>query len=112
MNHFRYSLKEPAISYIINGSKKVEGRLFKNTFKNISIGDKITFYNNNKTVDVKVTKLGKYNDFGQMLISTGIKNTTPKAKSFNEAISLYNTLYSKDDIKNHGVLAIHIDNFS
>ena len=31
MNHFKYTLREPAISYIIDGTKKVEGRLYKNT---------------------------------------------------------------------------------
>lgn len=108
MNHFKYSLKEPALSLIINGTKKIEGRLCKNTFKNINSGDIITFYNKDSKVDVIVTKVVKFNNFGSMLINTVIKNTTPLATSFTKAINIYNNIYSKEDIKKYGVLAIYL----
>ena len=43
-----------------------------------------------------------------MLINTGIKNTTPLATSFTKAINIYNNIYSKEDIKKYGVLAIYL----
>ena len=109
MNHFKYTLREPAISYIIDGTKKVEGRLYKNTFRNICVGDTITFFNKNKSVDVIVTKLNTFDNFGTMLISKGIKNVTPFAKSFNEAKSIYSNIYKKEDIDKFGALAIHLE---
>ena len=108
MNHFKYSLREPALTYIINGTKKVEGRLFKNTFKNICVGDTITFFNKNKSVDVIVTKLNTFDNFGSMLITNGIKNVTPFVKSFKEAKLIYSSIYKKEDVNKFGVLAIHI----
>ena len=103
MNHFKYSLKEPALTLIKSGIKKVEGRLCKNTFKNINSGDMITFYNKNKSVDIIVSKVVKYNNFSSMLISTGLKNTTPLANNLLYALNIYHNIYSQRDIETHGV---------
>ena len=108
MNHFKYSLKEPALTLITQGVKKVEGRLCKNTFKNINSGDMITFYNKEKSVDVIVSQVKKYNNFSTMLTSTGLRKTTPLANNLPDALSIYHNIYSQKDIETYGVLAIHL----
>ena len=108
MTHFKYSLKEPALSLIKNGSKIVEGRLNKNTFKNINSGDTITFFNKDKNVNTMVSKVVKYDNFSTMLISTGLKNTTPLARTLKDALKIYHNIYSQNDIEKYGVLAIHL----
>ena len=109
MNHFKYSIKETAFNSILKGTKKVEGRLYKNSFKYINVGDTITFYNKDKTVDTIVTKLKTYDNFGSMLLCVGIKNTIPHVKSFTQAISVYNSLYTKEDLDKYPALAIHLE---
>ena len=88
MNHFKYSLKEPALSLIINGTKKIEGRLCKNTFKNINSGDIITFYNKDSKVDVIVTKVAKFN------IGTELRMVACKSlrKSYNNNIKNFDKI--------------------
>jgi len=107
---YRYHLKDPAFSLIKKGTKKIEGRLYKNTFKNINSGDTICFFNNVKKDSylVNVINIKKYNSFRNMLISEGIKNVTPLSKSLEESISIYRNYYSLEDEIKFGVIAIEL----
>ena len=112
MFRYRYHLREPAFSLIKEGKKIFEGRLFKNTFKNIRPNDVLCFYNNQrKTEDsylIQVLNTYKYETFSLMLISKGIKNVTPLSKSLNDSINIYRKYYSQEDEKKYGVIAIKL----
>ena len=107
---FRYSVKEPSFSLIRDGIKKIEGRLFKNTFCQINPGHYIIFYNRKDNFKVRVNVIKNYNNFRDMLVSEGIKLVTPLSNSLNESISIYRRLYSIEDEKKYGVIAIHVEN--
>ena len=47
---FNYTIKEPSFTLIKNGTKKIEGRLFKNSFRKIKRNDLIVFSNNNRII--------------------------------------------------------------
>ena len=107
---FKYSVKEPSFTLIKNGIKKIEGRVYKNSFRNIKINDIIIFYNNKINYQVHVIKINKYNNFKNMLLAEGIKNVTPLSNNLEESIAIYRNLYSEDIEKKFGVISLRINN--
>ena len=105
---FKYSINEIALSLIESGMKKVEGRLFKNTFTKIKKGDTIIFFNKDRNIKVSVFNIKKYNSFSDMLINEGICRTTPLSDSLKNSLSIYRKYYSYEDELTYGVLAITI----
>ena len=106
---FRYSVKEPSFSLIKNGLKKIEGRLYKNTFCEINNGDLINFYNKKNNFTIKVIKVTKYKNFKDMLVDNGINIVTPLSKSLDESLSIYRNIYTVKDEEKYGVIAIELD---
>ena len=109
---FKYSVNEIALSLIESGAKKIEGRLYKNTFINLKIGDKIIFFKKGKNIMVTVTNLTRYKNFKSMLLKEGISRVTPLSNSLETSLSIYNKFYSKEDELKYGVLAITIEKYN
>lgn len=109
---FKYSVNEIALSLIESGAKKIEGRLYKNTFINLKIGDKIIFFKKGKNIMVTVTNLTRYKNFKSMLLKEGISRVTPLSNSLETSLSIYNNFYSKEDELKYGVLAITIEKYN
>ena len=105
---FNYTIKEPSFTLIKNGIKKVEGRLFKNTFCNIKSNDVILFRNNNRYIKTQVVKVTYYKNFYEMLLNEGIKNVTPLSDNINDSLSIYRKIYRQDNENKYGVIAIHL----
>lgn len=105
---------------IIAGQKTIEGRLNRDKFAKYERGDRISLrrdYRDEQGVLydgepdaalVEIVAIRHYPDFISMVRSEGYQLVIPDARSAEEAASLYDAYYSKDDQTKYGVLAIEV----
>ena len=110
---FELTVSEPWFSLIENGQKTVEGRLFKGIFTEFRVNDTIRWINNRngkeKSVTVKITKLTKYPNFGDLLFNEKLYKVLPGFPNIKCGIVLYDRIYSSfNEIKEYGTLAIEM----
>lgn len=105
MTKLEINVQEPYFSLIKDGSKTVEGRLGKDKFKNLKIGDCLGI---NGEIEKTIVNIVQYNSFEEMLVMEGVKNTIPDATSLNEAVNAYYKFYTKKEEEELGVIAIKL----
>lgn len=100
------TLRQPWFDFVKNGVKKYEGRLNRGFFGKLKVGDKFTFVNDDKKINVEVIEILHFDNFKEAYKKLG-KELLPTlmGKSVSE---IYNKCYDSKDIKKHGVLAIRI----
>jgi len=106
------SVSEPWFSLILLGLKKVEGRKNKGRFYDMKIGDIIQWTNNDflhRTVLTIVKDKKYYNTFEEYLEKEGLENFLPGMPDMEYGLSVYFTYYTKEDEKEYGVAAVHIE---
>lgn len=99
------NVQEPYFSFIKNGQKTVEGRLAKEKFTSLKIGD---FLLVNEELKKEIVEVSVYKTFRDMIIMEGVKNVIPDAQNLDEAVSAYYKFYTPEDEKAMGVCAIKI----
>lgn len=99
------NVQEPYYSDIITGKKIVEGRLNRDKFFNLQIGDILKI--NNK-FNFKVVAKNIYTDFRKMIEKEGVENVLPDKRTVDDALAIYYKFYSKEDEKKYGVVGIKI----
>lgn len=111
------------LTQILDGNKTIEGRLAKDKFLAIRTGDVISVREDiyaggaivesrESAVKIKVTEIGKFDSFKEMLAATGFKKVIPSANNLEEASDEYGRYYSSEDEKKYGVLGISFQVFS
>ncbi|AYV77579.1 MAG: hypothetical protein Dasosvirus9_3 [Dasosvirus sp.] len=95
-------VRDPSLSYIMQGTKTVEGRLLKPIFDQIKKGDTICF-NNMFTKKVKYVKI--YSSFDEMLCSEKISRVMPMIDNHQVAVKKYHEIY-RNKIGVYKVIAI------
>lgn len=98
---------------ILNGQKKVEGRLFKNHHAIVKVGDDCEIKNSKtkKVLYAKVNNVTFYASFESMLVHEGIKNMLPGIHNLKDAVDLYHKIPNyKNEEKEYGVVAIELTN--
>jgi ASC-1-like (ASCH) protein len=97
--------------FIVDKTKKIEGRLRKGKVNDLVIGEKILIADNetNNCIEVMVTKIVKYDSFETMLMMEGVNRVLPNKEWISDGIDVYRQFYSKEDEKKFGVTAIHFD---
>jgi ASC-1-like (ASCH) protein len=109
MSSYKKTLSEPWFSLIKLGIKKVEGRLNKGDFKEMKIGDSVTFTNNDfkeREFTIQVVKKTEYKSFDEYLSKEGLETTLPGIDTIEEGLSVYYKYFSKEDEKTYGVIAV------
>ena len=99
------NIQEPYLSFILNFSKTVEGRLNKGKFKDLKVGDILLIGDNNKFM---VERISTYFSFREMIEKEGIKNVTPDKDNIDDSEAVYYKFYTKEQEKEFGILAIKI----
>lgn len=105
------------LTQILDGSKSIEGRLAKDKFLAIRVGDVISVrediyadgsISNSRAsaAKLKVTEIGKFDSFKEMLTETDFKKAIPSASNLDEASREYELYYSSEDEKKYGVLGL------
>lgn len=96
---------------LLEGSKKVEGRINREKWSEMAPGDSVLF---NDEYLFLIEDVKYYKDFLAYLVFEGINNTLPGFKSLSDAINLYvkdddgHGLYSREEIEKYGVVALHL----
>jgi len=62
-----------------------------------------------RSVKTRITKKVKYSTFKEYLETEGIDNCLPGIPSIEHGLSVYFKYYTKEDEKEYGVMAIHIE---
>jgi len=106
------NLAEPWFSLIKLGIKKVEGRLCKNRFRELKVGDIIIWENNDfveRVVKTKVSALRIYKTFLEYLEKEKNNNPLPGMETIEEQCAVYYKYYTLADEEKYGVVAIELE---
>lgn len=105
-------LSEPWFSLMATGLKTVEGRLSSSRLVNLTIGDRITFYNddfNHREIVVKIVRKTSYPDFKTYLEKETLGKTVPGQPDIEHGLAVYYKYYSKEAEQEHGITAIEVE---
>jgi ASC-1-like (ASCH) protein len=109
MNYSK-NVSEPWFSLISKGFKTVEGRLNKGDFKEMKVGDNVEWNCGERKVSTRIVAIKQYPSFKKYLESEGLEKTLPFiVVNINQGLDVYYQYYSKEDEKEFGVLAIHLE---
>ncbi len=97
------NVQEPYFSLIRSGQKTVEGRLAKEKFLKLKVGDTVLI---NNSVMVELISTNLYPSFRSMLESEGLFKVLPNVINLDEGEQVYYRFYSKLDENQLGVLAL------
>ncbi len=106
--HLNVNVQEPWFTLIALGLKKVEGRLNKGKFAQMEIGDEIEFVSGDRSVIATITDIVEYPSFYRYLKSEGLKVCLPSVKTLRDGVNVYYKYFTKEQEKDHGVLAVRI----
>lgn len=99
-------------NFILNGTKRIEIRLYDEKRMQIKIGDTIKFLKEpdlNESFDVKVIGLLRYNSFDDMFKDLDIDILSDKSMTKDELKSVLEQFYTKEKQEKYGVLGIRIE---
>lgn len=109
---YEMKLQPKYYNFILNGTKRIEIRLFDEKRQQIKIGDTIKFLkepNLNESFNAKVTVLLRYNTFEDMFRDFNISVLSDKSMTKEELINILEQFYTKEKQKQYGVLGIRIE---
>lgn len=85
-------LQKTHFDSVVNGTKTVEGRLYKDNIRSIRVDDLIVFSNGEKDVTVRVTEIFLYSTFYEMVLNHH-RDLLPDEEDFEQALKVYNDIY-------------------
>ncbi len=74
---------------ICSGDKTVEGRVAKEKFAALRVGQCLEFVSEGKRIHTQILEIKKFKNFQQLLQYFGLKNCLPDVDSLGEALALY-----------------------
>ncbi len=98
----------PLFKYIVNGSKKAEGRVASDYVKKFKVGEELLLQATGEFLVVKITYLNFYKSFEEMLNAEGFKNMIPFAENFEDALNVYRGFPGSKRVESMGCCAIGI----
>lgn len=108
-------LNDPYFDQIKNNVKTIEGRLYDEKRQKLKVNDIIEFKHDSKEpYTKKIIKLQVFKDkkFNDVIKKDNYKLMIPDAKTKEDAIKVYNDIYTKDKQENFGVVLIHFSDNS
>ena len=99
-------------NFILNGTKRIEIRLFDEKRQQINIGDIIKFLKEpelSESFNTKVVGLLRYNTFEEMFRDFDISVLSDKSMTKEELINDLEEFYTKEKQNKYGVLGIKIE---
>lgn len=98
--------------YILNGTKRIEIRLYDEKRQKIKIGDTIKFLKEpdlKESFNASVVDLYRYNNFDDMFKNFDISALSDKSMTKEELINDLEDFYTKEKQNKYGVLGIKIE---
>ncbi len=108
---YEMKLQPEYYNYILNGTKRIEIRLYDEKRQKIVLGDTIKFINDsqvNNFFEAKVIGLLRYNNFEDMLKDFDIALLADKSITKEKLIKDLEQFYTKEKQEQYGVLGIRI----
>ena len=105
-------LSEPWFTLVMLGLKTVEGRLNKGSFKELDVGNIITFYNDDaiyREFNVKVTKINIHNNFEIYLRKETLNKSLPGFTRIKDGVEVYYKYFTKEDEEKYRVKAFTLE---
>ena len=105
-------LQDKYYNYILNGTKRIELRLYDEKRQQIKIGDIIKFYKEPELKDTfcaKVIGLLRYNSFSDMFKYLDISILADVSMTKNELMDELCRFYTVDNQLKYGVIGIRIE---
>ena len=105
-------LRPEYYNFILNGTKRIELRLFDEKRQQIKIGDTIKFLKEpelSESFNVKVIGLLRYNSFEDMFKDFDISILADESMTKEELIKVLEKFYTKENQEQYGVLGIRIE---
>ena len=99
-------------NFILNGTKRIEMRLYDEKRQSIKLGDTIKFLKEpelSESFNAKVTGLLRYNSFKDMFKDFDISILADKSMTKEELIKVLEQFYTKEKQEQYGVLGIRIE---
>ena len=99
-------------NFILNGTKRIEIRLYDEKRQQIKIGDVIKFLKKpdlTESFDVKVIGLLRYSSFEDMFKDFDISVLSDKSMTKEELITVLEQFYTKEKQEKYGVLGIRFE---
>ena len=109
---FEMKLQPEYYNFILNGTKRIEIRLYDEKRQQIKIGDVIKFLKEpelNDSFNAKVVGLLRYNSFEEMFKDFDISILSDNSMTKDELISVLEQFYTKEKQEKYGVLGIRIE---
>lgn len=111
MEH-KMKLQPKYYNYILNGTKRIEIRLYDEKRQQIKIGDTIKFIKEPDLIEAfnaKVVGLLRYNSFADMFDDFDISVLSDKNMNKKELLKALEQIYPKERQDKYGVLGIRIE---
>lgn len=105
-------LQPEYFNFILNGTKRIEIRLFDEKRQQIKIGDTIKFLKEpdlDESFTARVVGLLRYNSFEEMFKDYDISILSDKSMTKEELIGVLEQFYTKEKQEQYGVLGIRIE---
>lgn len=109
MPTYTENLSEPWFSLISLGLKTVEGRKNKGRFKDMRVGERIEWVNDDfkrRTVSTEIIGKHEYKTFEEYLSAERLDRCLPGIKTIEDGLSVYYKYFTKEDEQQYGVVAI------
>lgn len=106
------NLQPEYYNFIVNGTKRIEIRLFDEKRQQIHIGDTIKFLkepNLDEFFNAKVVGLLRYDSFEKMFKDFDISLLSDQSMTKEELIKVLERFYTKEKQQKYGVLGIRIE---
>jgi ASC-1-like (ASCH) protein len=99
-------------NFMLNGTKRIEIRLFDEKQQKIKLGDTIKFLKESdlkESFNAKVVGLLRYNSFKEMFRDFDISILSDSSMTKEELIKVLEQFYTKEKQEQYGVLGIRIE---
>ena len=99
-------------NFILNGTKRIELRLYDEKRQLINLGDKIKFVKEpdfGESFDAKVIGLLRYDSFIELFKDFDISVLADKSMSKEELLAVLEQFYTKEKQEQYGILGIRIE---
>jgi len=109
MSLIRKHLSEPWFSLVKERRKIIEGRLYKDSWEELKVGDRIQWFNGNQEHISIVKDIKKLSSFKDILTYYELNNVLPGISSIESGLLEYRVFYSEQDEVKYGVIAITLE---
>ena len=106
--HVFKHVKNPWFTYIKEGEKTGLEFLCRGKALKIEKGDHIKLEHRNEHVIVKVLGIYKHKDLENLFDRHSLKRTLPGVKSKKNGIDIYEKIFGKDKIREHGLIEVKV----